>query len=673
MLRRILLIIPALLALLSIGVVVVLKSMDFNTYRDQVSAEVRKVTGRQFSINGDLDLALSLNPSLTLNDLRLGNVPWGMQPEMLKVGRLEAQVALLPLLSGDIQIRRLVLIDTDLLLETEPKGKGNWVFGDESEAADKEDPSGQSGALLPSVGKIEVRNLNVAFHDGAAGKATELHLNRVIAWAEAPSAPLNLELHGSLDKEAFQVFGKVSPFRKVITGSPLELDLIAQAGGTWLKADGVVAEPATGKGIDLKVVANGADLAALSGLVRVKLPSIKPWKAFFSLAGERFDLRFDDIQLMLDGSDVAGSLLLKQRQGKVPFVEAELHSRRFDLAALQGRKAKGKRTRPKQKKKKIFSSEPITFDALKTLDASVVLQAERLVTQRLEINDLEANLQLKSGKLTIKPFKAGIFGGATQGRLVLNAAARPARLALRFNAKRLDLTQLLKAAGDEETITGKGDLALDLKGQGNSVAAVMGSLNGYSRLLVGKGTLKAGNMDSIVGGLSKAIGTMAAEETDRSSMNCLASDFDIKQGVATSRALMVDTEYTTVFGEGNVDLGQEALDLLLKPKSKSATLNVAVPVQVGGTLANPTFGAQKVAVARKAAGLLAVVGGLAFPPVALLGLGELGTGEDNLCLQAAHGMDDKVLAQQFEQKQEGGGIKGVLKDVGTKLKGLFGY
>lgn len=673
MLRRILLIIPALLALLSIGVVVVLKSMDFNAYRDQISAEVRKVTGRQFSINGDLDLALSLNPSLTVNDLRLGNVPWGMRPDMVKVGRMEAQVALLPLLSGDIQIRRVVLIDTDLLLETQPMGEGNWVFGGEAEAADKEGLSGQSGAPLPSVGKIEVRNLNVAFHDGAVGKTTELHLNHVIAWAEAPSAPLNLEMRGSLDKEAFRIFGKVSPFRKIIAGSPLELDLIAQAGGTWLKADGVVAKPVVGKGIDLKVVASGPDLATLSGLIHVNLPSIKPWKASFALGGERFGLRFDDIKLMLGGSDVAGNLLLKQQEGKAPFVEAELHSRLFDLAALQGRKVQGKRAQPNQKKKKIFSSEPITFDALKALDATVVLQAERFVTQELEISNLEGNLQLDGGKLTIKPFKADIVDGTTQGRLVLNAAVRPARLALRLNAKGLDLRRLLKAAGDAETITGKGDLALDLKGQGNSVAAVMGSLNGYSRLLVGKGTLKAGNMDSIVGGLSKAVGTMAAEETDRASMNCLASDFDIKQGVATSRALMVDTEYSTVFGEGNVDLGQEALDLLLKPKSKSATLNVAVPVQVGGTLANPTFGVQKVAVARKAAGLLAVVGGLAFPPVALLGLGELGTGEDNLCLQAAHGMDDKVLAQQFGEKQEGGGIKGVLGDVGSKLKGLFGY
>jgi uncharacterized protein involved in outer membrane biogenesis len=673
MLRRVLLIIPALLVLLPIGVVVVLKSMDFNAYRDQISAEVRKATGRQFSINGDLDLALSLNPSLTVNDVRLGNVPWGTRPDMVKVGRLEAQVALLPLLSGDIQIQRVVLIDTDLMLETQPMGKGNWVFGGEVEAADKEGSSEQQGALLPSVGKIEVRNLSVTFHDGAIGKTTVLHLNSVIARTEAPLAPLQLEMHGSLDKEAFRIFGKVSPFRKMIAGRSLELDLIAQAGGTWLKADGVIAEPATGKGIDLKVVANGADLATLSSLVRVKLPSIKPWKASFSLEGDRFDLRFDDIKLLLDGSDVAGSLLLKQQEGKVPFVEAELHSRLFDLAALQGRKAQGKRAKLKHEKKKIFSSELIAFDALNVLDAAVVFRAERFVTQELEVSNLEGNLRLDSGKLTIKPFKAGVVGGTTQGRLVLNAAARPARLALRLNAKRLDLSRLLKAAGDEGTITGKGDLALNLKGQGNSFAAVMGSLHGYTRLLVGKGTLKAGNMDSIVGGLSKAVGTMAVEETDMASMNCLASDFEIKKGVATSRALMVDTEYSTVFGEGNVDLGQESLDLLLKPKSKSATLNVAVPVRVGGTLANPTFGLEKVAVVRKAAGLLAVVGGLAFPPAALLGLGELGTGEDNLCLQAAQGMDDKVLAQQLEEKKDEGGIKGVLEDVGGKLKGLFGY
>lgn len=677
--RKIQFILPLLLALLIAGAVVVLKSMDFNAYRDQLSAEVRKATGRQFSIDGDLGLAFSFDPTLTVNDVRFGNASWGKQQDMLKAGRLEAKVGILPLLLGEIRIRRLVLIDTDLMLETQPTGRGNWELGLEAQASKEEIPA-QGGELLPTLESIEMRNLEVAFHDGAVGKATVLHLDRLIARAQTPFMPLSLEMRGRLDKEAFRISGKVSSFQEMISGDPLKLNLIAEAGGTRLKANGIVAKPAVGEGIDLRVYADGSDLAMLSSLVGVKLPPIKPWQASFSLMGERFDLQFSDIKLLLNGSDVRGNLLLKLRQGRVPFVKAELDSRYFDLAALRGRKTKAKK-QGKKEKDKIFSSESMTFDGLKALDAVVALRADQFVTEKLEITKLDAGLRLSGGVLAIKPFQAGVVDGTAKGELVLNAAATPASLALNLKGKGLDLGRLLRVSGNKETITGKGDLVLNLEGQGNSIAAVMGSLDGYTRLLVGKGTLEAGSMDSLVGGLSKAMGTMVAKKRDRATMNCLASDFEIMKGVATSRALLVDTEYSTVFGEGDINLRQETLDLLLIPKPKSVTLNVAVPVQVRGTLANPAFAAEKVAVMRKAAGLLAVVGGLAFPPVALLSLGELGTGEENPCLRIAQVGDDRVLAQQSEEKQKDqadqknqkeGGIKGVLKKWGNKLRGLFG-
>ena len=44
MMRKLLIAIPLFLLLLVGGVVVALKSMDFNAYRDQISAEVRKAT-----------------------------------------------------------------------------------------------------------------------------------------------------------------------------------------------------------------------------------------------------------------------------------------------------------------------------------------------------------------------------------------------------------------------------------------------------------------------------------------------------------------------------------------------------------------------------------------------------------------------------------------------------
>jgi hypothetical protein len=80
-----------------------------------------------------------------------------------------------------------------------------------------------------------------------------------------------------------------------------------------------------------------------------------------------------------------------------------------------------------------------------------------------------------------------------------------------------------------------------------------------------------------------------------------------------------------------LDLSTEALDFVVTPQAKVATLNVSTPVLVGGTLADPSFAPDPLALARKVGGLLGI---FVFPPAALLGLGELGHSE-NSCVQLA--------------------------------------
>ncbi len=47
---------------------------------------------------------------------------------MATLQRLEAQVALLPLLQRRLEIDRLVLVRPDILLETDAQGRPNWRF-----------------------------------------------------------------------------------------------------------------------------------------------------------------------------------------------------------------------------------------------------------------------------------------------------------------------------------------------------------------------------------------------------------------------------------------------------------------------------------------------------------------------------------------------------------------
>ena len=74
--------------------------IDLNAYRPAILAKVKAATGRELRIGGPLEIGVHKGLVIRVNDLALSNAPWGSRPQMLTLGRAEAQVALLPLLGA---------------------------------------------------------------------------------------------------------------------------------------------------------------------------------------------------------------------------------------------------------------------------------------------------------------------------------------------------------------------------------------------------------------------------------------------------------------------------------------------------------------------------------------------------------------------------------------------
>ena len=66
-----------------------------------------------------------MTPSLAVSGVSFSNAGWGSQPEMVKIERFEAQVAILPLITGTVDVQKLVLIGADILIEKNEKGEFN--------------------------------------------------------------------------------------------------------------------------------------------------------------------------------------------------------------------------------------------------------------------------------------------------------------------------------------------------------------------------------------------------------------------------------------------------------------------------------------------------------------------------------------------------------------------
>jgi uncharacterized protein involved in outer membrane biogenesis len=122
-------------------------------------------------------------------------------------------------------------------------------------------------------------------------------------------------------------------------------------------------------------------------------------------------------------------------------------------------------------------------------------------------------------------------------------------------------------------------------------------------------------------------------------LRCAYADFGIVDGVATARAVALDTTDTALLVRGNLDFAKEKLDLKLVPRPKDfSPLSIRTPINIGGTFADPAIAPSGKLVLRGAA--VAALASIA-PPLALLGLIETGPGHDTGCLQEPIGRKEE--------------------------------
>ena len=101
----------------------------WNDAKPLINKFVSGVLGREFRIDGNLAVDIGWITRVRLENLWIANAAWGATDKMLHVGALDLSLAIKPLFSGDIFIPQLGVRDLNAMLETNPKGVGNWVFG----------------------------------------------------------------------------------------------------------------------------------------------------------------------------------------------------------------------------------------------------------------------------------------------------------------------------------------------------------------------------------------------------------------------------------------------------------------------------------------------------------------------------------------------------------------
>src|SRR5215469_1863556 len=337
MLKKILIGLGVLVLLLVIAVAVGPRLVDWNAYKPRVIEAVQKATGRQLSIDGDISLSLLPSPTLSVSGVRLANLPGASAPDMAKLKSLDVSVALMPLISGNIQVTKVTLVDPVVLLEKLPDGRANWQFVPGPQAGAQAGTTAAPGTPAPgggsmpaiSVDNFAINNGTIIYRAGGTEERIEA-LNAAVA-ARSLAGPFT----ASGDAKLAGILAHFDVAVGTIGGGPTNLKLLINMAGdaAILQFEGTADQAAeTLKGrFDAKIAEPGV-LLQIAGARGLPPALTKPFMLSSSIDASAKAVELPDIAVALGDDKASGKISVQP--GAPMLVDASLAFGSLDLDKL---------------------------------------------------------------------------------------------------------------------------------------------------------------------------------------------------------------------------------------------------------------------------------------------------------------------------------------------------
>ena len=624
-----------LLAVLIVGIVIAISTIDVNTLVGPVKDRVKAATGRELTIGGGSKLTLSLQPKLLLKDVALSNAPWGSAPKLLTAQRLEVEFALVPLLSRRFELIEVALVGPVISLEIDSNGGKNWA--PEHAASPGPGTSEAGPAPAVSVGSLLISDGTLTFRDGA-NAPTRVAIDRFSLRARDPSAPIKAEFRGQVAGVALSVDGSLGSLQDLL-----------QARATYpVQIKGEIAGEKTA--ISAKVQVDGKNIA------------------------------LDDLDVKIGTNAVAGklSVFAGDSRSKLTFNLAgpALLLKEIPLPAATGAAAPATRNASSH----LFPDTPVDWAPLRMFDADGTLALGRLQLQNgRQLDNLQVHLTLAAGKLNVQSFEISMFGSKLAGHLSVDAhAAGHETLDLHASGHGFDLGAMLSAVGKPREVRGgKTDINVDLAMRGLSPHDWASTASGNVRIVVGTASLINSKLD-LASAFDKVIQAVNPfrERDPSTDLVCAVVRLPLANGVAKiDRSIAMETGKIGVSASGTLDFRNETLDFTFRPKIRKG-LSIGIPnfadfVGVRGPFASPQVAVNAAGSAKAIVSIGAAVGTAGLSSVGQALVGQVESGGPGPCAVAL-GTTGSSSSDSVTSPGKNAAPQSVERKIGGAIGKLFG-
>lgn len=569
----------------------------------EAERRIEEATGRELTLGNNVDITIWPALGFSVDSVTLSN-PAGFDDVASRGGtaaaaapfiaadRIVFAVALMPLLRGDIQVKRLIFDGAEVHLRAKPDGSANWTFPTET----NEEQTSLEDLQLDDV---QLNDSLITF-DGADGGAP-LTLGDV-------DARLSLQ---SLDREANLQAAFDYLEQRVSIDSTIGLPrAVLEKGETPITAD--VRSDALNGNFDGRF---NAENGALAGALEMRGPSLRRLLAWIGspmaegggfgafavqaqLARQGETMALNEATFTLDDINATGNLNIVTQANQRLRMDGRLSAPRLDLntylpAPAQGAQAGGVEV------SQGWSNEPIDFTGLRALDANLALAIGALRFQQMDFSNVQMALRVANGAADARLTQLSMYGGGGTGRLIADGSSATPRLAIELNVQNVQAEPLLRDAIGFDKITGRGALTASLVGTGASQAAIMRSLAGNASFAFNDGQWKGVNLaqmartvQTVISGQATASGGGATDFAE------LAANFAVSGGVAATDNLRLLNPFVRLDGAGLVNIGAQTIDMRIAPRAvrsiegqggDATVAGLGIPFRISGPWTHVSF------------------------------------------------------------------------------------
>lgn len=636
-------------------------TFDEKTFRAEMAQQVKVATGREVAFDGPIGFSFDNGASITLKDVSVMN-PEGFKEKMfLNIGQLNVAVNLSALAQRRIEVRNVELTKAQINLVTSAGGKNGWDFTPVKAA--------KSAKMEPAAGTTETAQddvVDAAFKKAAEEAKATFRIEKVSVSSIAIShANVNVvdERSGKTQKVSIGKARLQAPAE-----GPFHVDML-----------GLYEE----KAFDVKLDAPKGALALASG-------KATPIDAQVEYAGSRYEVKaqlsrsdnffeLKDMKVRVRDMDVAGNIALRTG-GAVPKVTGNLEFQDINLPELMPASVPAApKTTTRASHLVLVAATPLRatliaagLPDLRGLDADLNIKAARLILgEGRVLENVRAKLDLNGGRLRLAPILANFLGVPYEATMDYTPSGNSAATRLGLKASGVDFVKLAEALGSKSPLNAKGDLFMDVTGNGLSLKSFRNTLRGRVELLVGKGGVDLSGGGSTAVNLIKML-YPKTQVSEKENLNCAAMRFNVDNGVMKTDGLLFDSNLAAIAGEGTIDLARDNVNLLFRHavKDNQAGGFLNVPIRAMGTLANLSYGPDEKAVVERAAAVLTGGGAVStgVPKVDLSVQGQ------NACLAALKNPQPIMLQQMKPQEAVKATVQqatDAYKGARDKIKGLL--